>query len=79
MGNTCDIFECCYKKKKENTLITSENNGLTRLSDIIENKQVEWESKEDYYKLLRDTEEIKNKFKAEKKYYRNELQDSNVI
>jgi hypothetical protein len=74
MGSTFSLLECCLKTKKQlNTPLLDDPERLTRLSDLIENKHVRWDSSnnaisnEEYKQALSTANELQKKLLTHKK------------
>ena len=72
MGSIASMFSDCIKTKDiEKPLIHIDgaydiNNRFTRVSDLIENKTVQWHQKEQqYYRCLNETMYLRKKYRAD--------------
>ena len=74
MGIVYSIFSDCFKKGElEKPILTidklnKDNNGLTKLSDLIDNKYVNWndyesKSEQEYLRVVNDTMKLRKKYR----------------
>ena len=76
MGTVCCMFTVCFKKRELEKPILNideiyeDNNGLTSLSDLIDNKQVQWsnnfdsKSEQEYLRMMNETMKIRKKYRG---------------
>jgi hypothetical protein len=75
MGTVCSMFSDCFKKRELEKPILNideiyeDNNGLTRLSDLIDNKYVNWnnydsKSEQEYLRMMNETMKIRKKYRG---------------
>jgi hypothetical protein len=72
MGSITSMFSDCFKPKQdiEKPILSVDNcDKLTRLSDIIENKTVQWNTysantEEQYQRMLCETMNIRRKYRG---------------
>jgi hypothetical protein len=74
MGGFCSMISDCFKKEElEKPFLTKndvykERTGLTVLSDLIDNKQVQWnnnfdsKSEQEYFRMINDAAYIRKKY-----------------
>jgi hypothetical protein len=76
MGGFYSMLSDCFKKKELETPILNidgiydDNNVLTRLSDLIDNKQVQWSScdsraEQEYFRMINDAAYLRKKYRNE--------------
>jgi hypothetical protein len=73
MGGFYSMLSDCFKKEElEETFLTKnvvykESTGLTVLSDLIDNKQVQWntydsKSEQEYFRMINDAAYLRKKY-----------------
>jgi hypothetical protein len=77
MGGFYSMLSDCFKKREIETPILNidgiydDNNGLTRLSDLIDNKHVQWNnnfdsrSEQEYFRMINDAAYLRKKYRNE--------------